>query len=179
MLFANSLLLDKEFNLLLPRDRFWDSSMYGYNPHNVGMFDIELTDIQELVEYIKGTSLFNVARNGVSIFILPQFLAKLFFDLEMVEGMVFDEEQKCFIPIQIHPEPSDLQYLRSYKFEDLTFRGTIEYRSACCQPIKECMDCGGVSCWFDERLDAWNSCSGKIAVFIKRASTFGTAKNAD
>ncbi len=153
LLFANSLLLDKEFNLLSSRDRFWDSSMYGYNPHNVGMFDIELTDIQELVEYIKGTSLFNVARNGKYIYFTP-IPAELFFDLETVEGMVFDEEQKCFIPIQIHPEPSDLQYLRSYKFEDLTFRGTIEYRSACCQPIKECMTVAAFHVGLMKRLDA-------------------------
>ncbi len=152
LLFANSLLLDEEFNLLSSRDRFWDSSMYGYNPHNVGMFDIELTDISELVEYIKGTSLFNVARNGKYIYFTP-IPAELFFGLETVDGMVFDEEQKCFIPIQIQPEPSDLKYLRSYKFEDLTFRGTIEYRSACCQPIKECMTVAAFHVGLMQRLD--------------------------
>ena len=136
VLFSNSLLLDPEFNLVSARDRFWDSSMYGYNPHNVGMFEIELTDIEELVEYIKRTSLFNVARDGKYIYFTP-IPAEQFFQMESVEGMIFNGDH--FIPYVFHPEPSDLEYLRSYKFEDLTFRGTIEYRSACCQPVSECM----------------------------------------
>ena len=40
------------------------------------------------------------------------------------------------------PEISDLQYLRSFKFEDLTFRGTVEFRSVCEQPVKEIMASG-------------------------------------
>lgn len=108
--------------------------MYGYNPHNVGMFEIELTDIEELVEYIKRTSLFNVARDGKYIYFTP-IPAEQFFLMESVEGMVFNGDH--FVPYVFHPEPSDLEYLRSYKFEDLTFRGTIEYRSACCQPVSD------------------------------------------
>ena len=30
-------------------------------------------------------------------------------------------------------------YLRTFKSEDLTFRGTIEFRSSCCQPISDVM----------------------------------------
>lgn len=37
------------------------------------------------------------------------------------------------------PEAEDVAYLRTFKFEDLTFRGTIEFRSACCQPISDVM----------------------------------------
>ena len=29
--------------------------------------------------------------------------------------------------------------MRSYKFEDLTYRGTIEFRSVCCQPFRDVM----------------------------------------
>ncbi|MBR0398318.1 MAG: hypothetical protein IJI10_08615 [Eubacterium sp.] len=35
------------------------------------------------------------------------------------------------------PEEDDIQYLRSYKYVDLTYRGTIEFRSTCTQPIYE------------------------------------------
>ena len=41
--------------------------------------------------------------------------------------------------IHFEPGPEDIRYLRTFKFEDLTFRGTIEYRSICCQPIKDAM----------------------------------------
>ena len=37
------------------------------------------------------------------------------------------------------PEASDIEYLRSFKHEDLTFRGTVEFRSVCCQPIRDAM----------------------------------------
>lgn len=39
----------------------------------------------------------------------------------------------------LHPQIEDLDYLRTYKFVDLTFRGTIEFRSVCCQPLQETM----------------------------------------
>ncbi|MCD8019357.1 MAG: hypothetical protein LUF92_07170 [Clostridiales bacterium] len=29
--------------------------------------------------------------------------------------------------------------MRTFKFEDLTFRGTVEFRSVCCQPVSDCM----------------------------------------
>ncbi|MBQ2348863.1 MAG: glutamylcysteine synthetase, partial [Clostridia bacterium] len=35
--------------------------------------------------------------------------------------------------------PEDISYLRTFKFEDLTYRGTIEFRSGCCQPISDVM----------------------------------------
>ena len=75
--------------------------MYGYNPHNVGMFEIELTDIEELVEYIKRTSLFNVARDGKYIYFTP-IPAEHFFQMESVEGMVFNGDH--FVPYVFHPD---------------------------------------------------------------------------
>ena len=33
--------------------------------------------------------------------------------------------------IRFERGPEDIRYLRTFKFEDLTFRGTIEYRSIC------------------------------------------------
>ena len=65
--------------------------------------------------------------------------------------MIFNGDH--FIPYVFHPEPSDLEYLRSYKFEDLTFRGTIEYRSACCQPVSECMCVAAFHVGLQEKLN--------------------------
>jgi gamma-glutamylcysteine synthetase len=44
--------------------------------------------------------------------------------------------------ITFHPQIEDLQYHRTFKFEDLTYRGTIEFRSCCCQPIADSMSVG-------------------------------------
>ena len=41
--------------------------------------------------------------------------------------------------MEFHPRPEDISYLRTFKSEDLTFRGTVEFRSACCQPISDVM----------------------------------------
>ncbi len=43
------------------------------------------------------------------------------------------------VKVAFQPQPDDIAYLRTFKFEDLTYRGTIEYRSACCQPISDVM----------------------------------------
>ena len=60
-----------------------------------------------------------------------------FFSRDSVEGEYFDGEK--YQKISFTPEISDLEYLRTFKFEDLTFRGTIEYRSSCCQPLSEAL----------------------------------------
>ena len=41
--------------------------------------------------------------------------------------------------ISFSPAIEDLEYLRTFKFVDLTFRGTIEFRSVCCQSITDVM----------------------------------------
>ena len=41
--------------------------------------------------------------------------------------------------IEFQPSLDDIEYLRAFKFINLTFRGTLEYRSVCTQPIKDSM----------------------------------------
>ena len=50
------------------------------------------------------------------------------------------------------PETGDLEYLRTFKFEDLTFRGTIEYRSSCCQPLSEALTVAAFHAGLKEKL---------------------------
>lgn len=56
------------------------------------------------------------------------------------------------VKIKVHPTISDLQYLRSFKFDDLTFRGTIEFRSICEQPVGEIMASGAFHAGLMENL---------------------------
>lgn len=136
LLFSNSLFKVDDWKLLCARDRFWESSMYGYNRHNVGPFDIHLDSENELVNYILGTSIFNTERNGKYIHFRPMPISE-YFSTEMVNGKVYKDGK--FVDIELKPIKEDLTYLRSYKFTDLTYRGTIEFRSACCQPMSDCM----------------------------------------
>ena len=42
--------------------------------------------------------------------------------------------------------------MRTFKFEDLTFRGTIEYRSSCCQPLSEALTVAAFHTGLKEKL---------------------------
>lgn len=135
VLFANSFLPEYP-DYLCVRNMLWERSMQGFNPHNVGMFSQKLGSIDELLEYIKSQSIYCTMRGGRYIDFEP-ISVREYFSRDTVQGEEFDGQQ--YKTVDFSPEKSDLQYLRTFKFEDLTFRGTIEYRSSCCQPIKDVM----------------------------------------
>jgi gamma-glutamylcysteine synthetase len=58
-------------------------------------------------------------------------------ELPEMEGEYYDPESGGFETCTFKPELADLQYLRTFKFEDLTYRGTVEFRSCCTQPIRD------------------------------------------
>ena len=134
-LFANSY-LPQYPEYLCSRNMLWERSMQGYNPHNIGMFSQELRNIDELIEYIKSQSVYCTMREGKYIDFKPTAVRD-YFELDKVSGEYFDGS--TYRTTNFSPQGSDLEYLRTFKFEDLTYRGTIEYRSSCCQPIKDVM----------------------------------------
>lgn len=135
LLFANS--PSKEYpNLLCSRNIFWEESMHGYNKRNIGLFNKPLRNIDDLVSYIKETSIYCAERDG-KYFDFSPIPVKEYFNRGNVEGKYFDG--KRYRTKSLTPEIGDIKYLRTFKLEDLTFRGTVEYRSACCQPIKDSM----------------------------------------
>lgn len=135
LLFANSL-WDQRPDLFCSRDQFWKYSTHGLNPHNVDLYEVELHSVNELVAYIKSMSLYCVERGEKYINFPPMQLAD-YFSSDSVTGEYFDGTQNR--KITVTPQLSDLDYLRSFKFEDLTFRGTVEFRSVCCQPVGEAL----------------------------------------
>lgn len=136
ILFSNSVLLDEQEDLLCCRDMLWENSTQGINPHNIGMFDCTFESEEDLLSYIESTSIYCVEREDKYINFSPVKIME-YFNRPYVEGEYY--EDGAYKSIRINPQISDLQYLRTFKFEDLTFRGTIEFRSVCCQPIKDCM----------------------------------------
>lgn len=135
LLFSNSYLPENP-KLLCARNMLWEHSMQGYNPHNIGMFEHSLNSIDDLVDYIKSTSIYCTIRNGKYIDFTPVPISE-YLQLDSIKGEYFDGER--YREVEITPSLDDLAYLRTFKFEDLTFRGTIEFRSSCCQPIKDSM----------------------------------------
>lgn len=135
--------------ILCSRDNFWRNSLHGLNRHNVDMYGLELESIEEIILYIKSMSLYCVEREGKYVNFPPVPLAE-YFSSEKVKGEYFDGN--CYREIFVYPEISDLQYLRSFKFEDLTFRGTVEFRSVCEQPVGEIMASGALHTGWMENL---------------------------
>ena len=68
-------------------------------------------------------------------------------------GEYYDSEDGRYKKITIIPEMRDIDYLRTFKFEDLTYRGTIEFRSCCTQPIADSMTVGAFHLGLQKRLD--------------------------
>lgn len=135
LIFSNSVLSEQP-DLLCARNMLWERSMQGYNPRNIGMFNYSLESVNDLIEYIKSTSIYCAMRGDKYVNFTPVPINE-YFKLDSVMGEYFDGEK--YRDIEITPDISDLKYLRTFKFEDLTFRGTIEFRSSCCQPVYDSM----------------------------------------
>lgn len=136
LLFNNSVLLGEREELACCRDMFWENSTHGINPHNIGMFDCEMESIEELLAYIESTSMYCVER-GEKYINFPPIPVSEYFEQDTIVGEYYDDGS--YKEIAFTPAIEDLEYLRTFKFVDLTFRGTIEFRSVCCQPITDVM----------------------------------------
>ncbi len=151
LLFANSLWKDDDHEYLCARDFFWRNSMHGLNRHNVDMYEVRFESVDEVIRYIKSMSMYCVLRDGKYIHFTPIPLTD-YFAADKIEGEVFDGT--AYQKTMIHPQLDDLQYLRSFKFDDLTFRGTVEFRSVCEQPVSEIMASGAFHAGLMKNLHA-------------------------
>ncbi len=137
LIFSNSVMNGEHEELFCCRDMLWENSTHGINPHNVGMFESIPESEEELLDYLESESLYCVMRDGKYINFPPIPLLQ-YFQQEAVEGEQYDGNGS-YQKVSFTPEIGDLSYLRTFKFEDLTFRGTIEFRSCCSQPVKDAM----------------------------------------
>lgn len=149
ILFANSVLLGEHEELLCCRDVLWEASTHGINPHNIGMFNCDFDTVEDLLSYLETTSMYCVEKDGKYIN-FPPVPVREYFQQNTWDGEYFDGS--AYRTIRFRPELPDLTYLRTFKFEDLTFRGTIEFRSVCCQPIGDCMTVAAFHLGLQENL---------------------------
>lgn len=150
LLFSNSVLLGDDENTLCCRDMFWENSTHGINPHNVGMYDCNFESVDDILSYIETASIYCVERDGKYINFAPIRLDE-YFNRQSVTGEYFDNG--IYRKIEIQPCFEDLEYLRTFKFIDLTFRGTVEFRSVCCQPICDSLCVAAFHVGLVERLE--------------------------
>lgn len=135
IIFANSI-WGEHGELLCARDQFWRNSLHGLNRHNVDMYKVDFNSSQEVLSYIKSMSIYCVDRDGKYINFAPTPLEE-YFSADSITGEYYDGSG--YRSITFAPRTEDLDYLRSFKFEDLTYRGTVEFRSVCTQPVRDIM----------------------------------------
>jgi gamma-glutamylcysteine synthetase len=100
------------------------------------MYDENISTVDDIIDYILGMSMYCAERDGKYINFKPTKLSE-YFNSETINGEYFENGE--YKKIEFVPSLDDLEYLRSFKLEDLTFRGTVEFRSGCTQPVREIM----------------------------------------
>ncbi len=150
LLFSNSVLFDENSNLVCFRDLLWEYSTHGVNPHNIGMYDVDFKDIDDLQSYLESLNIYCVMRDGAYIN-FPSMNLMEYFNRDYVRGEVYCNGD--YKTIDIKPRIDDIEYLRPFKFINLTFRGTVEFRSVCTQPISDSMSVAAFHLGLKEKLD--------------------------
>ncbi|MGN1127130.1 MAG: glutamylcysteine synthetase, partial [Ruminococcus sp.] len=154
VLFSNSPLNDNGENLLCCRDMFWENSTHGINPHNIGMYDCQFSTEEDILSYIETTSIYCVERDNRYINFAPTKITD-YLNKEEITGEYYENGE--YREITFKPSIDDIEYLRTFKFEDLTFRGTVEFRSVCCQPIEDSLTVAAFHLGLMENLEKLSS----------------------
>lgn len=128
-LFANSEFSGADWDTLISRDIFWEESMHGIYPENVGVNAKLFKDEDDFFDYLDHSAIFTAERGGETYYFYPIRVRDY---LGTSEIKAFDLDGKELL---LHPEEKDFQTHRSYQFQDLTTRGTVEFRSVCTQPL--------------------------------------------
>lgn len=128
-LFANSEFSGADWDTKISRDIFWEESMHGIYPENVGVNARLLNDEADFFDYLNHSAIFTAERDGQTYYFYPiqagDYLATPEIQVFALNG---DE-------VIIYPQEKDFETHRSYQYQDLTTRGTVEFRSVCTQPL--------------------------------------------
>ena len=150
LLFSNSVLFGENEEITCFRDALWEYSTHGVNPHNIGGYDVDFKDINDLQAYLESLNIYCVMRDGAYIN-FPSMNLLDYFSQDYVTGEIYCSGQ--YRRIDIKPCISDINYLRPFKFINLTFRGTVEFRSICTQPIRDSMCVAAFHLGLKDNLD--------------------------
>lgn len=165
LLFSNS---PFDGGYLCVRDHFWRDSMHGVNPRNVDFWGDEIRTGWDMVDYISKMSMFCAERDGKYMHFTPIPLDE-YFRQSKITGEYFDNGQ--WKTAEFAPRSTDIGYLRSYKLTDLTFRGTLELRSACTQPIYQVMSVPAFNIGIRDNREAANRILEESGLFERGYST--------
>ena len=129
-LFSNSEFSAEVWDTRISRDIFWEESLHGYYKENVGVYPKDYQSEEEFFNNLARTAIFTVTREGKSYYFKP-IRVEDYLDQKEIIAYTTDGKEK-----NINPVKEDLKQHRSYQFQDLTARGTVEFRSVCTQPLE-------------------------------------------
>ena len=129
-LFSNSEFSGEAWDTKITRDIFWEESLHGYYKENVGVYPKDYQSEEEFFDNLASTAIFTATREDKSYYFKP-IRVKDYLDQEEITAYTADGNEKIIRPVK-----EDLKQHRSYQFQDLTGRGTVEFRSVCTQPLE-------------------------------------------
>lgn len=129
VLLANSDFWGSDWDLALSRDVFWENSMHGVFKENAGVFPKVFKSEDDYFSYLSETAIFTAKRGDETYYFEP-IRAKDYLSTPSVKARSIHGEV-----VTIEPSEEDFKTHRSYQFQDLTTRGTVEFRSVCTQPF--------------------------------------------
>ena len=128
-LFSNSEFSGADWDTQISRDIFWEESLHGIYPENVGVNTRLFKDEDDFFDYLDHSAIFTAERDGETYYFSP-IRARDYLDTDEITAYTLNGKETLLVP-----QEKDFQTHRSYQFQDLTTRGTVEFRSVCTQPL--------------------------------------------
>lgn len=129
-LFPNSEFPEASWNTKIARDLFWEKSLHGYFEENVGLYPKKYRCEDEFFENLVKTAIFTAVR-GDKFYYFKPIRVQDYLDQNEIVAYTADGKGTVITPLK-----DDIKQHRSYQFQDLTSRGTVEFRSTCTQPLE-------------------------------------------
>ena len=161
-LFANSEFSGADWDTKISRDIFWEESMHGIYSENVGVNTRLFKDEDDFLDYLNHSAIFTAERDGETYYFYP-IRAKDYLGTTEIHAFALDGEE-----ILLYPQEKDFESHRSYQYQDLTTRGTIEFRSVCTQPLDRTFTSAAFHLGLLVHLD-------KLEAYLRTAPFFTTA----
>lgn len=161
-LFANSEFSGADWDTKISRDIFWEKSMHGIYPENIGVNARLFKDEDDFLDYLNHSAIFTAERDGETYYFYP-IRAKDYLGTTEIHAFALDGEE-----ILLYPQEKDFETHRSYQYQDLTTRGTIEFRSVCTQPLDRTFTSAAFHLGLLVHLD-------KLEAYLRTAPFFTTA----
>ena len=128
-LFANSEFSGADWDTKISRDIFWEESMHGIYTENVGINARLFDDEDDFFDYLDHSAIFTAERDGQTYYFYP-IQAGDYLSTPEIQAYALNGDE-----VIIYPQEKEFETHRSYQYQDLTTRGTVEFRSVCTQPL--------------------------------------------